>query len=104
VAVNKYGEPTPIQLNDPAQARAWQRVLLANEWFDGEDAIAASAQQAMLASWNTVQPTVVTMVHYSDMAQARREFPSRARAEQYADYIEGHYGDRVLVMVGPKRG
>lgn len=101
----RHGEPVPETLTDPAKARAWNRVMIANEWFDGEDAIAWSAQQAMLEAWDVQQPTVVDMIKYSTNARQRREFPSRARAEAYADHIEDHYGpDAILIMVGPKRG
>ena len=96
---NGWGEPVPEQLTDPAQARAWNRLLVANEWFDGEDGIAHGAQQAMLADWNRRQPTIIEMYQYSTGKSEKRARGSRREAEAYADIIERTYGDSVFIRV-----
>jgi len=88
MAVNQWGEPMPVKLTGPL-ASAWNRVLVANEWFDGEDAIAAGAQQRLIREWNENGPSIVrTYTGWNGLPEVTRH-RSRREAERYADAIEG---------------
>lgn len=92
MATNQWGEPMPLNLSGPL-ARAWGRVLIVNEWFDGEEGIQYGAQQRLIREWNENKPsTVVTFNGYGMNAQrVGREFPDRRSAEAYADTLDDDY-------------
>lgn len=90
MATNKWGEPMPKKLTGPLAA-AWQRVLIANEWFDGEDAIAAGAQQRLIREWNENGPAEVIVYTYGTREPRRTQFEHRKDAERYADTLSDDY-------------
>lgn len=89
MATNRYGEPMPRRLTG-AQAEAWALVMEQNEWFDGEDAIAAGVQSAFLREWAENQPARLTTRSYGRTAGAtvHSYFPTirQAWAQALATY------------------
>jgi hypothetical protein len=84
MALNKWGEPMPVKLTGPL-ARAWARVLVANEYFDGEDGIAYGVQQRLIREWNENGPAEVIEYQYGSREPKRTRFEHRQDAERYAD-------------------
>jgi len=89
MATNAYGEPMPKRLTGAA-ADAWSLIMTENEWFDGEDAIAAGVQSAFLREWTENQPARLTTRSYGRTvgATVHRYFPTirAAWAEAVATY------------------
>lgn len=81
---NQWGEPMPQKSTGP-KARAWARVLIANEWFDGEDGIAASAQDRMLREWDENLPSTVSYLSGWGNDWKYQLFPTRRDAEAWLD-------------------
>ena len=90
MATNQYGEPIPVKLTGPL-ATAWARVLMANEWFDGEDGIAYGAQQRLIREWNENGPAEVITYQYGSQQPTRTRFDKRRDAERYADTLDADY-------------
>lgn len=86
MALNKWGEPMPVKLTGPL-ARAWDRVLISNEWFDGEDGIAYGAQQRLIREWNENKPSVVIVYRFGSYEPDRYTFDTRQAAERFADTL-----------------
>jgi len=97
MALNQYGEPMPVKLTGPL-ARAWERELVVNEWFDGEDGIAAGAQQRLIREWNENKPSRVTSFTGWHGERQTQDFPTRREAERFADTLDADY-----VSVSPIR-
>jgi hypothetical protein len=84
IKYNSYGEPMPVRLVG-AIGRAWQRVLTANEWFDGEDSMQYSAQQRLLREWAANAPSTAYWYDYQTRETHKRDFGSRRAAESWLD-------------------
>jgi hypothetical protein len=96
---NPWGEPVPERLKG-ALGRAWDRILVANEWFDGEDGIAYGHQQRLIREWRENKPSTVVMYSYSTRETVVKTFETRQRAEAYAEAVTRRF-DTVLVTVRP---
>jgi hypothetical protein len=82
-----YAEPKPKRLYGP-QGVAWAVVMESNEWFDGEDAIAASVQERFLRDWSNNPRAIVSVFDYRTRQTTERAFMSYRAAHGYA--VEQH--------------
>jgi hypothetical protein len=87
VAYDYEDEPKPVRLTGPIVS-AWNRVLVANEWFDGETYFQYGAQQRLIREWNENKPSIVTAITGWNGKPEVTRHRSRREAEQYADAIE----------------
>jgi hypothetical protein len=103
MATNAYGEPMPKRLTGAA-ADAWSLIMVNQEWFDGEDAIAAGVQSAFLREWAENAPARMTVRSYdgpSYGATSHRYFPTIRAAWAEAVATEQRSNGRVSVDVIP---
>lgn len=82
MALNRWGEPMPLRLGG-LQGEAWAAIMAANEWFDGEDGIAYSAQQTFLRRWSANSPATVTVYNYRTGKQTKQAFDHYRDACRY---------------------
>lgn len=76
---------------DILKERAWERILVANEWFDGEPEITEGARRAFLREWAENAPSRVTVYRYGARAEnttTHTYFATRHEAEEWADVMD----------------
>jgi len=96
--MERNGELKPLRLQG-AQGEAWALVMSNNEWFDGEDGIAYSAQQRFLSDWRENLPASVVLDSHPG-GVVTRDFPTYREACAFA--VEQERSGAYYAMVKPR--